>query len=134
MNPLYLLGSLAGVALLVALNLVLMGRKRPRVDLEGAGALLAAEQPGFRASRQVLARNGDAALLEDGSGALYLVAGAGDRLVSRMLSAGSVRAVSRDGETLVIRLRDVTFPRARFALADEAQAKDWQVRLARLAV
>jgi hypothetical protein len=134
MNPLYLLGSLAGVALLVALNLVLTGRKRVRVDLERAGALLAAEQPGFRPGRQVLATDGDAALLEDETGALYLVAGAGDGLVSRMLSTNSMRAVSRDGETLVIRLRDLTFPRARLALADEAEAKDWQARLARLIV
>lgn len=128
---LYLLGSLAGVALLVGLNLVLLGRARARVDLDAAKLQLSAEYPGFRAACAALARNGSAALIEDETGGLYLVAGAGDSLVSRRLSPGSLRAVARNGETLNIRLYDFTFPRAGIALGDEAEAAAWQARLAR---
>ena len=128
---LYLLGSILGVALIVALNLVLMGRARALVDLDAAKALLAAEYPGFQAQRAVLARDSRAALIEDDTGGLYLVAGAGDTLVSRELSPGSVRAVARDGETLSIRLYDFTFPRAGIVLGDAAEAKAWEARLAR---
>jgi len=133
MNLLYLLGSLAGVALIVALNLALTGRRRASVDLEAARAYLAGDEPGFRAARAVLSRDGAAALFEDGAGALYLVAGSGDGLVSRKLSRAVLRAVSRDGDTLLIRLRDFTFPRARLAFAGEAEAREWEARIARLA-
>lgn len=128
---LYLLGSLVGVALLVGLNLVLSGWTRARVDLEDAKAQLAAEYPGFRAARAALARNGGAALIEDETGGLFLVAGAGDTLVSRKLSPGSLRAVARSGETLSIRLHDFTFPRAGIALGGAAEAEAWEARLAR---
>lgn len=128
---LYLLGSILGVALIVALNLVLLGRARALVDLDAAKALLAAEYPGFQAQRAVLARDSRVALIEDDTGGLYLVAGAGDTLVSRALLPGSVRAVARNGESLSIRFRDFTFPRAGLALGDAAEAKAWEARLAR---
>lgn len=131
MNALYLLGSLLGIGLLVGLNLLLMGRARPRLDPAAAAALLAAEHPGFRASDIAVTAAADAALVEDAAGALYLVMTLGDRLVSRGLAKTHPATVTRDGRTLTLRFRDFTFPRARLVFADDAEAEDWQKRLAR---
>lgn len=125
----YLLGSLAGIGLLVGLNLLLTGRSRARVGLEAANALLAAENPGFRAARAVLTRDSKAALVEDERGTVHLIAAAGDRLVSRKLSPASVLKLARSGETLTLRFRDVTFPGARLSLGGEPEAQAWEARL-----
>lgn len=132
MNLIYLLGSLAGVGLLVGLNVLLMGRAQRRVDRDGAIALLAQEQPGFRVRQAIAARDGAAALIEDEAGAVYLVAGAGADLVSRKLAPSGLKALARDGATLHLSLCDLTFPRARLRLNDNAAASDWQDRLAPL--
>lgn len=132
MNVFYLLGSLAGIGLLVGLNLFLMGRAKRRVDSDAAIALLAREQPGFRAHTAISASDGAAALIEDESGAFYLVAAAGADLVSRKLAPAGLKALARDGATLRLSLRDLTFPRATLRLHDEAVARDWQERLAPL--
>ena len=132
MNLIYLLGSLAGVGLLVGLNVLLMGRAKRRVDSDAAIALLARELPGFRARAAVSARDGAAALIEDETGGVYLVAGAGADLVSRKLAPASLKALVRDGVTLRLSLRDLTFPRATLHLGDDATARDWQERLAPL--
>ena len=129
MNLLYLLGALAGVGLIVGLNLLLLGRGQVRVDVANAAALMASEQPGFRAGRSIVSATGDAVLLEDVSGRLFLVVGAGDKLVNRLLTAESLRAVSRRGETLDLRFRDPTFSRARFGFGDEATAREFEARL-----
>lgn len=127
----YLLASLAAVALIVGLNLILMGRGRARVGLDSAKALLETENPGFRAADAVVGRDGRAALVEDETGAVYLVAAAGDRFVSRKLSSGSVRTLVRDGDMLTLRLRDFTFPRARLVLADADAAAAWEAHVKR---
>lgn len=129
MNLIYLLGSLAGVGLLVGLNVLLMGRAKRRVDLEAAKALLTREQPGFRIRHAVAARDGAAALVEDETGSLYLVVGAGADLVSRKLMPASLKTLTCEGATLSLRLCDLTFPRASMTLDDEAAARDWQARL-----
>ena len=126
----YLAGALMGVGLLVGLNLLLMGRTAPRVSLEAAAALLASEIPGFRPARAVLARDGKAALVEDETETVFLVAAAGDKLVSRKLSPGSIRTLTCAGHTLTIRLHDFTFPQAGLVFEDETQARDWEARLA----
>lgn len=133
MNLFYLMGSLAGIGLLVGLNLLLMGRAKRRVDIDAAVALLAREQPGFRARETISARDGAAVLIEDEAGAFYLVVAAGADLVSRKLAPAGLKALVRDGATLRLSLRDLTFPRATLTLADEAAARDWQARLAPLA-
>lgn len=131
MNALYLLGSLAGIGLLVGLNLLLTGQRRAHLDLAAAVALLTAEHPGFRAGDAVVTATADAALIEDAGGALYLVAAFGERMVSRKLANGQIASVARDGRRLTLRFRDFTFPRARLALRDDAEAEAWQKRLAR---
>ncbi|HEX3674925.1 MAG TPA: hypothetical protein VHU87_11685 [Rhizomicrobium sp.] len=132
MDPLYLIGSVAGIAVLVGLNVLLFGRCTGALDLAALGRALALDQPGFRAGDGVVA--GDAALVENAAdGALYLVRAGGDKFVTRKLSRGSVRGLSRDGSRLDLRFADFTFPRARLAFADEASAADWQARLSRAA-
>lgn len=134
MNALYLLGSLLGIGFLVGLNLLLMGRARPRLDPAVAVALLEAEHPGFCARNAVVAVTSDAALIEDAAGALYLVMALGDKLASRRLAKDQVVSVVRDGRTLTLRLRDFTFRRARLALSDDAEAGEWERRLLRVSV
>ena len=125
MNVFYLLGSLAGIGLLVGLNLFLMGRAKRRVDSDAAIALLAREQPGFRAHTAVSASDGAAALIEDEAGAFYLVAAAGADLVSRKLAPPGVKAPARDAATLRLPLPDPTFPRAPRRLHDAGLARRW---------
>ena len=132
MNLLYLLASLAGVGLLVGLNVLLMGRARASVDEAAAAGLLASEHPGFRAARCSVAAKKDAALVEDETGGLYVVTALGDRLVSRKLSPDIVRNVSRDGAALAIGFSDMTFPQIRIVLAGEDVAREWDARIARL--
>ena len=132
MNLIYLLASLAGVGLLIGLNVLLMGRARVRVDGDAAIALLATEYPGFRAVQSIVAVTRNAVLIEDEAGAVYVVAGMGDKLVSRKLSRDILHSISRDGAALAIRFRDFTFPRIRFAFENEADARDWQARIARV--
>ena len=60
------------------------------------------------------------------------VAAAGAELVGRKLGRAGVKALARDGATLRLSLRDLTFPRATLQLHDEAVARDWQERLAPL--
>ncbi len=130
MNLLYLLGSVAGIALLVGLNMVLFGRRTAALDLVALQQNLALDNPGFRAGAAVVA--GDAALIENhADGALYLVRAGGDKFVTRKLSRGSLRTLKRDGARLDLRFADFTFPRARLAFADEAAASDWEARLVR---
>jgi hypothetical protein len=132
MNLVYLLSSLAGVGLIVLLNVALFGRAERSVDADAAKALLAEEYPGFVARRIALASDGRGALVEDVPGALYLVLPSGSALVSRELSAGLLCAVESDGATLALRLRDLTFPRARLHFGEEAEAEEWKSRLAPL--
>lgn len=133
MNLIYLAASLAGVGLLIGLNLLLMGRARIRVDAAAAIALLKTEYPDFRAAHSIVSVQCYTALIQDDAGAIYVVAGMGDKLVSRKLSQGILRSASRNGALLAIRFRDVTFPRIRFAFENEAAARDWEARIARLA-
>jgi hypothetical protein len=123
---LYLLGSVVGIALMVGLNVALFGRRTGALDLAALEQRLALDHPGFRAGDCVLA--GDAALLENkADGAVWLVRAGGDKFVARKL--GRFKRLVRDGARLEMRFADFTFPRARLAFADEAQARDWETRL-----
>jgi hypothetical protein len=132
MNFIYLLGSLAGVGLLVGLNYLMAGKGQVRVDLEMACALLAREHPGFCARQGAGSADGASALIEDEAGALYLVVAAGADLVSRKLTATSLKAPTRDGARLHLELDDFTFPQANLTLETEAAASEWQQRLVAL--
>ena len=131
MNIWYFAGSLAGIALIVALNLALFGRARLRIaSLPDVAAKLAAEVPGFRAGDGVVASDGATALIEDAaSGAIYLIEALGDRLVTRKLGRGSLRALNDDGSSLSLTLADFTFTKAKLAFADATARRTWEARL-----
>ncbi len=135
MNLLYLAGSLIGVAMIVGLNLLLFGRTKPALgNVQDIGARIAADMPGFRTGSGIVGDDGATALVTDSTdSAIFLVKAFGDRLVTRRLSRGVVRAVTADGSTLALRLKDFTLPKARIALDSEATAQEWEARLKALA-
>jgi hypothetical protein len=131
MNPLllYLLGSVAGIALMVGVNVALFGRRTGALDLAALQARLALDNPGFRSGEAVVA--GRTALVENAAdGALYLARASGDTFVTRKLSRGSVKRITRSGASLDLRFADFTFPRARLAFANEDDAGAWHARIA----
>jgi hypothetical protein len=130
MNVLYLIGSVAGIALLVGLNVLLFGRQIAALDADAVTDSLANDVPGFRAGRHTIAEGSHTALVENGvDGALYLVAARGSRIASRKLSRGAVRALNRDGNAIALHLSDFTFPKASLAFANENEAREWETRL-----
>ncbi|GEM_PF-1606274 len=134
MNVLYLVGSVAGIALLVGLNIVLFGRVRARTDLAAVRARLALDVPGFRAGDEALSRDQAAALVENAAdGSVYLARAEGDGLITRKISPGALKRLVRDGGTLALSLRDFTFPETQIFFGDPAPAKGWEARLKPLA-
>ena len=134
MDLLYLLGSVGGIALLVGLNVLLFGHHPGALDLAVLERRLALDHPGFRAGAGVMSADARAGLmLNDADGALYLARVGGDKLVTRKLVRGSVRALRRNGASLDLRFADFTFPKARLAFADDGEAGDWEARIRRAA-
>ncbi|HTQ13245.1 MAG TPA: hypothetical protein VMH86_05155 [Rhizomicrobium sp.] len=130
MNPLalYLLVSLAGIAVLVGVNALLFGRRGRGLDMAALEARLGLDEPGFRAGNKVLA--GAAALIENAAdGALYVARANGEGFVVRKLGRGTLKRLARDGAALDLRLADFAFPRARLAFAGDAEASAWEARL-----
>lgn len=128
-----LLGSLAGIGLMVLLNQRL-GLNTPALlrSIEEAKTRLDEDQVGFRAGRAaVLAEDGRAALVEEEStGRLGLLAARGDGIVIRYLGPGSVKAARMgEGRDIVLRLNDFTFEPLRIQLADTGTARQWADRL-----
>jgi hypothetical protein len=127
---LYLAISLAGIAAMVGLCVVLFGRGIATLDPSVAEAEMGFEVPGFRPGALVLSQDRRAALIEDARNhALYIIAVRGDGYVIRPVSRASLKSAARDGAALSLRFSDFTFPRAAFALADERTAQDWEARL-----
>lgn len=128
MIVLYLVGSFAGIALLVLLNLALFGRARPAVGTaEQLAAHLAREIPGFRAGRFALDRDGRAALVENvADRSIVLVDALGDGLVTRRLGGAVLSQVQREEARLSLTLRDFTLPRVALGLESDAVARDWE--------
>jgi hypothetical protein len=135
MNWLYLAGSLAGIGLIVGLNVMLFGATGVKIA-SAADVIrrLKDEIAGFRAGDVALDAGQRAALVENArDGVLHLVVARGDGLVTRALKKGALKRLTRDGATLSLRLADFTLPRATLTLPDEALAADWETRVARLA-
>ena len=130
MDPVYLIGSLVGVALLVGLNVVLLGRARTRLERDAAAARLAGDVPGFAPGASAVSADGQAALIENArDGALWLVEVKGDGLVTRNLKRDGLRGAARDGGKLTLTLADFTLPRVQLVLADADAARAWQAHL-----
>lgn len=131
MTVLYLAGSLAGIALLVGLNLILFGRARPALGgLDQIATRLAREIPGFRAGRYVVGVDGRSALVENAANrSVLFVEAFGDGVVTRKLTPDLLANVGRLGAQLSLDLSDFTLPRATLIAADEKEARDWEARL-----
>jgi len=131
-NLLYLLSSLGGVALMVALCALLFGLRGARITAaQSAQVYLAQVLPVFRARSMVLSADKKTALVEnDVDGTIHLVVALGDTFVARKISKTMLRKVACDGTDLRLRLADFTLPRATLALADPATAALWEKKLA----
>ena len=131
MNLLYLLGSLAGVAMLVLLCAALFGASGARIaTAQALEAYLGQILPRFRVRSIALGEDAKAALAEnDVDGTIHLVVAHGDGMVTRKLSRPLLRAVERNGAMLSLRLDDFTMPRAALILPDPAIAAAWEKKL-----
>lgn len=131
MDFFYLIGSLAGVGLLVVLNRVLFGAARPAIASTAAlEAALAHEAPDFQRGAAVISADANAGLMENAAdGRVFLAVTQGYGVVTRALGHGALRDVVRDGAALTLKLNDFTLPKVRLILADEAAARHWQTRL-----
>src|SRR5277367_6615252 len=97
----YLIGSVAGIALMVGLNVLLFGRGTGALDLGALESRLALDYPGFRAGAGTLSADARAALLENSlDGTLHLARADGDKFATRKLARGSLRGLRRDGARL----------------------------------
>ena len=132
MNLLYLLSSLGGVALMVALCALLFGLRGARITaVQSVEVYLAQVLPAFRARSIALGADKKTALVEnDLDGTIHLVVAHGDTFVARKLSKTVLRDVARDGTDLLLHLADFTLPHAKLALGDCATATIWLTKLA----
>jgi len=130
-NLLYLLFSLGGVALMVALCALLFGLKGVRITAQSVEVYLAQVLPAFRARGIVLGVDKKSALVEnDIDGAIHLVVAHGDTFVARKLSKTLLQTVVCDGAGIILRLADFTLPHVKLALGDPAAAALWKKKLA----
>ncbi len=131
MTLLYLIASLAGVALLVGLNIAMFGRGQRNIDPQALTLRLASEWPGFRPGAFALTPNGSGALMEGlADGSLHLAIMRGDSLVTRKLQKNATQ-VACNNAMLSFCLADFTIPRVALDFADAAIASDWEGRIAR---
>ena len=124
-------GSILGIALLVALN-AWLGLSRPAVidSLDRVVEQVDIDSVGFEAGRGVVADDGRAALLEDcAADRIALVLARADRFVIRYLGPGALRSVDASDGALHIGLRDFSLPAVAIRIQDEAAAQDWRARL-----
>jgi hypothetical protein len=127
---LYLVASLAGVALLVALNIALLGRSESMIDCDQLAERLASEWPGFRMGATVRSKDGTGALMENETdGSVHLVIMRGDSLITRQLKPSSIHLARHDA-WLTLKLGDFTLPQATLELPDAMIAETWERRLA----
>ena len=130
MNWLYLVGAIAGLAMLAGLSVLLGARSAKLASVADAVRRLRQEVADFYAVDAALDVAKRAALLQNArNGVLYLVVAKGGGLVTRALKKGALKTFTRDGATLSLRLADFTLPRAKLTLADEATAETWEARL-----
>jgi hypothetical protein len=125
-QALQLLISVGGITLMVGLCAALFGRAgKPLSDASAAAESLARDVPGFHAGRMALSHDARSALIEDArDGAIYLAVVRGDGLVTRKLGRDALGG--RDGDRLMLNLRDFTLRKADLELADAAS---WEAAL-----
>lgn len=127
-----LLGSVIGIAAMVALNLWLGLSQPARLrNIAEAIARLDTDAVGFDAGESVLAEDGSAALVESADGTMIgLLAARGDTFVIRYLTPGLVRATRMgEGGNLTIKLADFTFAPVEFRFGASPQIRHWADKL-----
>ena len=132
MLALLLVGSIAGVAALVALNHWLGLSEPARLrDIDEAVERLDADAVGFAAGEAVLAEDGSAALIESADGSsIGLLAARGDQFVIRYLKPGLVQAARiGEGGRLTIKLADFTFAPVDFPFGASPRIRHWADKL-----
>lgn len=135
-NPLIALTSVLAVALLVGLNWLIGGWRPLRIEDRAAAAERYRQDYWDDAvSDAACDDDGRAALLIlEGAEAIGLVAVLGDKMVTRRLERGMVKAATLDGEgRLSLVLADFVLPCVRLTLRSEQAARDWHGRLLHLA-
>ena len=129
---LVVIGSLVGIALMVALN-VWLGLSEPAriFDAADAARRLDVDAVGFSSGEGVVSETGRAALVEEAGGdRIGLLLARGDRIIIRYLAKGGVRDTRMDEEgALTLFLKDFTLPKAVFEFADREIARRWADRL-----
>lgn len=127
--PILLPVVLLGVGGTVALVHLLGNTPPPRVEDEDTALARLREDVGdAEPERVVLTEDRRAALLALTDGRLALVAGIGDSLTTRLLSAALLRRVDTRDDGLRLRLRDPGFPALRLRLATD-ERDIWAERL-----
>jgi hypothetical protein len=132
---LLLAGSVLGITAMVVFNAWLRISPSARLDsLEEAMHRLDVDSVGFEAGEGVLTADGQAALIQERSGAcLALLVARGSDVVIRYLTPGTVRDVETDGDdTLRLRLNDFVFAPARLQFDSAGTAAHWADALATL--
>lgn len=135
MDPLILAGSIAGIALMVAVNWALLRDRTPtRLTAEAVSERLAADFIGFEAYDITFANGGKAALADCAAGkGVALTVLMGDRMITRLLTPGILRAAETRGETgLRIRFEDFTLPAVSLTFDDAKTGRRWQEAITRL--
>jgi len=131
---LFLLGSILGVAAMVAMNAGLKISKTSQIDtLEQAGDLLDIDSIGFETGPGVLSKDNKSALVEEsGSERIALLSARGDGVVIRYLVPGLVKTARMDGSELDIKLNDFTYSPVTMSFADNETARLWADKLNKL--
>ena len=130
MDVTYLAASLAGVGLLVGLNVLLMRGRNAVADLTTLSARLRDEIPGFLPGVSVIAQTGAALCENEADGSIYLAVLRGDLIVTRKLNR-DCRA-TRNAEKLALRFADFTLSKATIAFSDDQTAAQWEARIKRI--
>jgi len=130
----FFLGSILGVAAMVAMNAFLKISKKSQIlSLDDASQLLDIDSIGFESGSGVLSSDHRAALVEEtGSERIALLAARGDGVVIRYLVPGLVKAARMDGDDLGIKLNDFTFAPVTMKFDTHQTARAWADKLNKL--
>ncbi len=114
--------GVSGVVLLVHLT---GGSRRARLEDElAARARFGVDYPDLAIVAVYLTQDGDAAFLALEDSRVGIVAAVGDRFLTRMVGAHDLAGTPRvTGATLMLRLRDFTWPGGAFTFAGEGEAR-----------
>ena len=114
--------GVSGVVLLVHLT---GGSRRARLEGElAARTRFGVDHPDLAIVAAYLTQDGDAAFLALEDGRVGIVAAAGDRFLTRLVGAPDLAGTPRvTGATLMLRLRDFTWPGGAFTFAGEGEAR-----------